>query len=95
MEKASQRYWTEAASRKVLLTCGPESVFVAAFHAPLAGVMFSQEAVHKNFSCIYVVSVMTASISADFLSSNILGSNPFFSLTLVSFPILITDDCCS
>ena len=63
---------------KFLLTCGASAGLAAAFHAPLAGVMFSLEEVHKNFSVSVLVSVMTASISADFLSSNILGIEPVF-----------------
>ena len=51
---------------KFLLTCGASAGLSAAFHAPLAGVMFSLEEVHKNFSVSVLVSVMTASIAADY-----------------------------
>ena len=63
---------------KFLLTCGASAGLAAAFHAPLAGVMFSLEEVHKNFSVSVLISVMTASVSADFLSSSILGIEPVF-----------------
>lgn len=63
---------------KFLLTCGASAGLAAAFHAPLAGVMFSLEEVHKNFSVSVLISVMTASIAADFLSSSILGMEPVF-----------------
>lgn len=63
---------------KFLLTCGASAGLSAAFHAPLAGVMFSLEEVHKNFSVSVLISVMTASISADYLSSRIIGIEPVF-----------------
>ena len=50
----------------------------AAFHAPLAGVMFSLEEIHKNFSVSLLVSVMTASVTSDCLCSLLLGSDSVF-----------------
>lgn len=63
---------------RILLTCGASAGLSAAFHAPLAGVMFSLEEVHKNFSVSVLMAVMTASLTADYLSSNILGFTPVF-----------------
>lgn len=75
ISKALDRGKTE---EKFLLTCGASAGLSAAFHAPLAGVMFSLEEVHKNFSVSVLVSVMTASISADYLSSQFIGIEPVF-----------------
>ena len=69
---------------KFLLTCGASAGLSAAFHAPLAGVMFCLEEVHKNFSVSVLISVMTASVTADFLSSNILGMEPVFNFRVGS-----------
>ena len=63
---------------KYLLTCGASAGLAAAFHAPLAGVMFSLEEIHKNFSVSVLVSVMTASITADYVSSQFLGFHSVF-----------------
>lgn len=63
---------------KFLLTCGASAGLSAAFHAPLAGVMFSLEEIHKNFSVSVLISVMTASITADYISAQIFGLNPVF-----------------
>ena len=63
---------------RFLLTCGASAGLAAAFHAPLAGVMFSLEEIHKNFSISVLLSVMTASITADYLCSVILGVDSVF-----------------
>ena len=63
---------------KFLITCGASAGLAAAFHAPLAGVMFSLEEIHKNFSVSLLVSVMTASVTSDCLCSLLLGSDSVF-----------------
>ena len=63
---------------KLLLTCGAAAGLSAAFNAPLAGVMFALEEIHKNFSVSVLVSVMCASVTGDFLSRNIFGLSPVF-----------------
>lgn len=68
---------------KFLLTCGASAGLAAAFHAPLAGVMFSLEEIHKNFSVSVLLSVMTASLTADVLCSTILGVDAVFSFQVV------------
>ena len=67
---------------KFLLTCGAGAGLSAAFHAPLAGVMFSLEEVHKNFSVSALLSVMTASLTADFLATAVLGTDAIFQFTI-------------
>lgn len=68
---------------RFLLTCGASAGLAAAFHAPLAGVMFSLEEIHKNFSVSVLVSVMTASVTADFLCSLILGVDFVFRFDII------------
>lgn len=63
---------------RFLITCGAGAGLAAAFHAPLAGVMFALEEIHKNFSVSVLLSVMTASVTADFLCSVILGADAVF-----------------
>lgn len=69
---------------RFLLTCGASAGLAAAFHAPLAGVMFSLEEIHKNFSVSVLLSVMTASITADYLCSVILGVDSVFRFDIVA-----------
>lgn len=68
---------------KFLLTCGASAGLSAAFHAPLAGVMFSLEEVHKNFSVSVLVSVMSASLTADFLASTVMGVDSVFQFDIL------------
>lgn len=69
---------------RFLLTCGASAGLSAAFHAPLAGVMFSLEEVHKNFSVSVLLSVMAASLSADYLSSTVFGMESVFQFNIIS-----------
>lgn len=75
VSKALDRGKTE---EKYLLTCGASAGLAAAFHAPLAGVMFSLEEIHKNFSVSVLISVMTASITADYIASHFMGFQSVF-----------------
>lgn len=58
---------------KYIITCGASAGLSAAFNAPLAGVMFSLEQMHKNFSIAALVSLMAASLTADFVAENVFG----------------------
>ena len=48
---------------KFLLTCAPAQGLPLLFTPPLAGVMFSLEEVHKNFSASVLVSAMTSALT--------------------------------
>ena len=58
---------------KMLMTCGAGAGLAGAFGAPLAGVVFSLEELHKNFSTEILLSTMAASIASDFVSSPVFG----------------------
>ena len=61
---------------KYLITSGASAGLSAAFNAPLSGVMFALEEIHKNFSPLVLTSAMIASVSADFVSEQFLGLTP-------------------
>lgn len=63
---------------RFLISCGASAGLSAAFNAPLAGIIFAIEEIHKTFSVQALLSVMTASITADFISKNIFGLSPIF-----------------
>ena len=67
---------------KMLMTCGAGAGLSGAFCAPLAGVVFSLEELHKNFSTEVLLSTMAASVASDFVASYIFGLNPVFDLTV-------------
>jgi H+/Cl- antiporter ClcA len=61
---------------KYLITSGASAGLAAAFNAPLAGVMFALEEVHKNFSPLVLISALSAALSADYVSSGFFGLKP-------------------
>ena len=67
---------------KFLLTCGAAAGLSAAFNAPLAGVLFALEEIHKNFSVSVLVSVICASVCGDFVSKIVFGFDPSFHFTI-------------
>ena len=69
---------------RLLVTCGAAAGMSAAFHAPLTGVLFAVEEIHKQFSAPLIVSVMTASVVSDFLVSQVLGVRPVLSLSFAA-----------
>lgn len=67
---------------KLLMTFGAGGGLAAAFGAPLAGVVFSLEEVHKNFSTEVLVGTMASTITANWIASYIFGLKPVFDLTM-------------
>lgn len=68
---------------KYLFSSGASAGLAAAFNAPLAGVMFALEEVHKHFSPLVLVCAMSAALTADFVSKNFFGLKPVFNFHLV------------
>ena len=67
---------------KLLITCGASAGLSAAFNAPIAGVLFSLEEIHKNFSPEVLLSTMASSITADFISRYVFGLKPIFTFDI-------------
>jgi H+/Cl- antiporter ClcA len=74
----------QSMEEKYLITCGAGAGLAAAFGAPLAGVVFVLEEVHKNFSPLILTSAMAASLTADFVSNQFFGVKPIFNFKLLS-----------
>ena len=65
---------------KYLITSGASAGLAAAFNAPLAGVMFALEEVHKNFSPLVLLSALSAALSATCVTSVFFGLKPVFNI---------------
>lgn len=77
--RLTKRLQTE---QRLLITTGAGAGLSAAFNAPLAGVVFSLEEIHKNWSLELMLSSMSACIASDFVSSYIFGLSPVFDIEL-------------
>ena len=83
------------AELRYLMISGAAAGLSAAFNAPLAGVLFALEELHKQFSPLMLLCAMAASAMGDFVSSHFFGMRPSFSfpdiipLSLNRFPWLI------
>ncbi|WP_341347649.1 ClC family H(+)/Cl(-) exchange transporter [Paenibacillus sp. FSL H3-0469] len=65
----------------ILITCGASAGLAAAFNAPIAGVIFALEEVHMNFSPLIMISALTSSLVADFISKEFFGLAPVFNFS--------------
>lgn len=80
----SQMLGKERGEERLLITCGAGAGMSAAFHAPLTGVLFAVEEIHREFSAPLVISVMSACVASDFLTSQVLGMAPVMRLTFTA-----------
>jgi H+/Cl- antiporter ClcA len=80
----SKLFKRERGEERILITCGAGAGMAAAFQAPLTGVMFALEEIHKVFSAPLIISVMMSSIVADFFVSGVLGVTPVLHLTFLN-----------
>lgn len=71
---------------KFLITSGASAGLAAAFNAPLAGVIFSLEELHKNFSPAVLMSSIAASLTADFVTQQFFGQKSIFDFS--DLPVL-------
>ena len=67
---------------RMLITAGAGAGLSAAFGAPLAGALFALEELHKNFSAGVLITALSASVAADFVTGNILGVVPVFNFNI-------------
>jgi len=73
---------------KYLITGGAAAGLSAAFNAPLSGIVFALEEVHRSFSPLILLSATTASLTADFVSKTFFGLRPVLEFaTIPQIPI--------
>ncbi len=68
---------------RLLMTCGAAAGMSAAFSAPLTGVLFALEEIHKEFTAPLILTVMASSVASDFLVSQVLGVSPVLKLVFL------------
>ena len=88
-------------SLRVLVACGTAGGIAAAFHTPLAGVIFAMEVIVAQYTVIGFIPIMLAAVSASAVSYILSGSEPLFNLPAVSLAslgeipfILLLGLCC-
>lgn len=72
--------------RNYLITSGSSAGLAGAFGAPLAGVMFSIEELHKYISKKLLICVFLASITSDFVGRRIFGVQTAFDIS-IKYPL--------
>ncbi|MDO4177894.1 MAG: ClC family H(+)/Cl(-) exchange transporter [Phascolarctobacterium sp.] len=75
---------------RYLMTSGASAGLAAAFNAPLAGVMFALEELHRSFSIVVLLPSMAAAFTATILSRFLFGRAPIF--TMPDLQVLHTED---
>ncbi len=64
-----------------LITAGAAAGLSAAFNAPLSGIVFALEEVHRSFSGLILITATTAALTTNVLASLVFGLKPILSFT--------------
>lgn len=64
-----------------LITAGAAAGLSAAFGAPLSGIIFALEEVHRSFSTLLLITATTASLTGDIVATLVFGLKPILSFT--------------
>ncbi|MGE4353791.1 MAG: ClC family H(+)/Cl(-) exchange transporter, partial [Oscillospiraceae bacterium] len=82
-QAVSRRFNKSGLEENYLITGGAAAGLAAAFSAPLSGMVFALEEVHRSFSPLILISATTASLSADFISKVFFGLKPVLNFATI------------
>lgn len=71
--------------KKYLITAGASAGLAAAFNAPLSGVLFALEELHKSFSPLMLTCIMVSSLAAEVVSKYFFGLATVFNFRVGGF----------
>lgn len=80
----SKIFKQDCESEKLLLTCGASAGLSSAFNAPVSGVLFAVEEVHRHINRKLLLTAMSASVSADVVSKLLYGTETVFNFDLTT-----------
>lgn len=66
-----------------LITSGAAAGLSAAFNAPISGMLFALEEMHRSFSPLILIAAAVASLTADFAAKFFFGMTPFLNFPIV------------
>jgi len=76
--------WLRVLNRRLALASGAAAAIAAVFHAPLAGMVFAQEVIVRNYSFRSFFMIASASLSGYLFSTNVFGREPFLAASQMS-----------
>lgn len=82
-QAVAKRFSKSKLEENFLITGGAAAGLSAAFNAPLSGMVFALEEVHRSFSPLILLSATTASLIADFVSKYFFGLKPVLDFTAI------------
>ncbi len=85
-QAVAQRISKNKLEENYLITGGAAAGISAAFNAPLSGIVFALEEVHRSFSPLILIAATTASLTADTVSKYFFGLKPV--LDFITIPQL-------
>ncbi|HML37462.1 MAG TPA: ClC family H(+)/Cl(-) exchange transporter [Bacillota bacterium] len=73
-----------ALEESYLITGGAAAGLSAAFSAPISGMLFALEEVHRSFSPLILIAATTSALTADMISKTVFGLHPILKFSTVT-----------
>lgn len=87
-QAVSKRISRNSFEENFLITGGAASGLSAAFNAPISGMLFALEEVHRSFSPLILIAATTSALTADVISKSVFGLQPILRFaSVVQLPV--------